>query len=478
MDKKFGTIFVVNSGAVFSNTGFEKSSDTATFVKNLANWFTGGRPSKFYFDSGEDNSSYSTLIETITQAGHTWNTEYKDNELENVDVIFTSVSNDFPGDLLMNAFNRGISICIMPDYDPPESEEDQNVGAMDWNWSLLPFGLQYNNCYNRISGNQSINSNHPILAGVKSLYQVNGTSIIDFQPEESANQILVSRDKEGLYAIFDLAKASTRVRISRILSDGTVKATEADEYIVIKNDGLVKVDISGWRVQAVKSNKDFIFPAGTKIGKGGQIRVYTNEVHPESGDFSFGSKHSVWNNKADEGRLYDERGNLVSSYAYTEHSQKLANLMMSIYMPAYRENEEAPVLEADTAAIKAQKALGGNITFEEAIGLAYECFAYYNEKDGVGTAYETLDAQANAAGVPYPYFIDGEIFPSSWHYLQKTNTKITLCTPETPTLPTEGESIEANWIFMLKVPELNTVHWAIIDRTGENDPYNYGTKLS
>ncbi len=471
MDKKFGKIFVANSGSTFSNTGFEKSPDTATFVKNLANWFTGGRPSKFYFYREEDDSSYSAMTEAIAQAGHTWNTEY--NELENVDVIFTSLSIDFPEDLLMNAVKSGVSICIIPDYDGSENEFEDG-GGIGWNWSLLPFGLQYNNRYNGISGNQPINSNHPIFAGVKSLYQVNGTSIMDFQPEESANQILVSQDGEGLYAIFDLAKASTRVRISRIFSDGTVKATEADEYIVIKNDGLVEIDISGWRIHAVSRNQDFTFPPGTKLGKGVKFKVYTNEVHPESGGFSFGSKRSVWNNKSDEAQLYDAQGNLVSSYAYTEHSQKLANLMANLDVSVYREDEEAGILEADAAAIKAQKALDNKIGFEEAVALAYECFAYYNEEDGVGTAYETIGARADAAGVPYPYFIDGEIFPSSWYYLQKPNTTITLCTPETPTLPTKGESMEANWIFMLKVPELNSVHWAIIDRTGEKEPYNYG----
>ena len=80
-------------------------------------------------------------------------------------------------------------------------------------------------------------------------------------------------------------------------------------------------------------------------------------------------------------------------------------------------------------------------------------------------------------GVPFAYF-NGDHVPSSYQYLRKPTTKITLCTPETPMLPTKGESIEANWIFMLQIPELNTVHWAIIDRLGEEEVYNYGRFLS
>jgi hypothetical protein len=33
----------------------------------------------------------------------------------------------------------------------------------------------------------------------------------------------------------------------------------------------------------------------------------------------------------------------------------------------------------------------------------------------------------------------------------------------------EGERshLEANWIFMLKIPKSNTIHWANLDSTGE-----------
>ncbi len=93
------------------------------------------------------------------------------------------------------------------------------------------------------------------------------------------------------------------------------------------------------------------------------------------------------------------------------------------------------------------------------------------------SAVDAIAANAAAVGVPYAYF-NGDHEPSSYYYLRKHTTKITLCTQQTPMLPTKGESIEANWIFMLQIPELNTVHWAIIDRSGENEEYNYGCKLS
>jgi hypothetical protein len=161
----------------------------------------------------------------------------------------------------------------------------------------------------------------------------------------------------------------------------------------------------------------------------------------------------------------------MSSYAYTEQSQKLSNLTKSLGL-------DNLILEADPEAIEAQKALGGQVTFEEALHEAYYSFVGFAGDDPrEDSLIEVIAANAAAVGVPYAYF-NGDHEPSSYHYMQKPTTKITLCTPETPMLPTEGESIEANWIFMLQIPELNTVHWAIIDRSGEEVVYNYGRKLS
>ncbi|NQE36760.1 lamin tail domain-containing protein [Microcoleus asticus] len=461
MNKKLGKIFLANDASTLSNVGFEQSPDAAIFAKNIANWFTGGRPGNFHSYADPDAESESALAETMTEAGHTWTVGY--DIPEDVDAIFTHeicIDENRIRDLVGAGGNV---------YLAAETEDEDYAEAYNFNWFLWEVGLQFKESYNGISGNQPINSEHPIFAGVKSLYQRNGSSIIDFQPDEQANQILVSSpDGEGLYAILDLSQATPHVRISRIFSDGSVKSTEADEYIAIVNDGLIDIDISGWKIHTDNRNQEFSFPTGTVLKKGAECRVYTNEVHPESGCFSFGSKRSVWNNSSDEGRLLDAMGNLMSSYAYTEHSQKLSNLTSSLGL-------DNLILEADPEAIEAQKALGGQVTFEEALTSAYDSFELDNSQEG--SVLDTIADNAAAVGVPYAYF-NGDHLPSSYQYLRKPTTKITLCTPETPMLPTKGESIEANWIFMLQIPELNTVHWAIIDRLGEEEVYNYGRKLS
>ncbi|MBW4626687.1 MAG: lamin tail domain-containing protein [Brasilonema octagenarum HA4186-MV1] len=464
MNKKLGKILLANDASTLSNLGFEKSPDAAIFATNIANWFTGGRPGKFHSYLDPDLAeSESALAQTMTKAGHRWTVGY--DIPEDVDGIFSHDTCIW--DRLTDLFEAGGNV-----YLAAETENEDYAEAYNFNWFLWEVGLQFHERYNGISGNQPINSDHPIFAGVKSLYQRNGSSIIDFQPDEQANQILVrSPDGEGLYAILDLSNATPHVRISRIFSDESVKSTEADEYIAIVNEGLVDIDISGWKIQSINRNQEFCFPTGAVLKRGTECRVYTNEVHPESGGFSFGSKRSVWNNSSDEGRLYDEKGNLMSSYAYTEQSQKLSDLTKSLGL-------DNLILEADPEAIKTQKALGGQVTFEEALHEAYYSFVGFAGDDTKeGSVTEVIAANAAAVGVPYAYF-NGDHEPSSYHYMQKPTTKITLCTQQTPMLPTEGESIEANWIFMLQIPELNTVHWAIIDREGEEEVYNYGRKLS
>ncbi|MCI4669028.1 MAG: hypothetical protein MRZ79_12915 [Bacteroidia bacterium] len=40
--------------------------------------------------------------------------------------------------------------------------------------------------------------------------------------------------------------------------------------------------------------------------------------------------------------------------------------------------------------------------------------------------------------------------------------------------PENGEAVEQNWIFKLRVPDIKSTFWAIIDRKGQNTPIVYG----
>jgi endonuclease YncB( thermonuclease family) len=111
------------------------------------------------------------------------------------------------------------------------------------------------------------------------------------------------------------APAPAAVQITYIYYDGQVKRVESDKYAVVRNNGGSAVNLGGWRLNAGAPGQDFWFP-GVELQPGQECRVYTNESHPESCGFSFGSGQALWNNKGDCGHLYDADGAEVSTYCY------------------------------------------------------------------------------------------------------------------------------------------------------------------
>lgn len=104
--------------------------------------------------------------------------------------------------------------------------------------------------------------------------------------------------------------------IVTIYYDGQVPRVESDEYCEIRNEGGSAVNLSGWRLNADDEGQDFWFPDYV-LEPGASCRVYTNEVHPESCGFSFGSRQALWNNSDPEcGRLYDASGAEMHRYCY------------------------------------------------------------------------------------------------------------------------------------------------------------------
>lgn len=107
------------------------------------------------------------------------------------------------------------------------------------------------------------------------------------------------------------------VQITKIFYDGLVPYVESDEYVEITNLGSQPINIGSWvLVDIDEGSPSFTFPSYT-LNSGESIRVYTNEIHPEYGGFSFGFGQAVWNNTdPDTAVLYDSEGNEVSKKSY------------------------------------------------------------------------------------------------------------------------------------------------------------------
>ncbi len=117
---------------------------------------------------------------------------------------------------------------------------------------------------------------------------------------------------------------------------------EADEYVEIKNQGDCWQNIAGWKLKNIsRGGPSFIFPVHMPcscswyddweecvenchpprpcaLAPHQSIRVYTGEVHPESGGFCFYCEPGdIWNNEVpDTAVLYDSGGEEVSKSSY------------------------------------------------------------------------------------------------------------------------------------------------------------------
>lgn len=119
------------------------------------------------------------------------------------------------------------------------------------------------------------------------------------------------------------APKSTGIIISDIFFDGKVPKTEADEYVVVQNSSKDVVDISGYILYPATSGTQgstFIFPKGSTIKPNSSVRVYTNEIHKETGGYSWGSGKALWSNKGGLAVLKDSSGKKLGEYKYNPAS--------------------------------------------------------------------------------------------------------------------------------------------------------------
>jgi hypothetical protein len=107
------------------------------------------------------------------------------------------------------------------------------------------------------------------------------------------------------------------VKITYIFYDGLVPNTESDEYVEITNLGGASQNLYNWSLKDLNEESPvFIFPSYI-LAPSESIRVYTNEIHPEYGGFSFNYGRAVWNNSApDTAVLYNAEGQEVSRKSY------------------------------------------------------------------------------------------------------------------------------------------------------------------
>jgi hypothetical protein len=115
------------------------------------------------------------------------------------------------------------------------------------------------------------------------------------------------------------AAQRTGLYIANVNYKGNVPTTEADEYVVVTNGSNQLLDVSGYYIYVASNGSQgatFTFPKDTLIKPNTSVRIYTNEIHKETGGFSFNSGKALWNNKGGLAVLKDAQNTKLGEFKY------------------------------------------------------------------------------------------------------------------------------------------------------------------
>lgn len=103
------------------------------------------------------------------------------------------------------------------------------------------------------------------------------------------------------------------IRITTIFYDGS-GTSEPDEFVEIRNYDTSFIQVQNWTLRDL-ANHIYTFP-NFVMAPSQTCRIYTNEIHPDSCGFSYGSASAIWNNSGDTAYLRNSIGTLIYEYSY------------------------------------------------------------------------------------------------------------------------------------------------------------------
>ncbi|MCG9681558.1 lamin tail domain-containing protein [Vibrio sp. Isolate23] len=127
---------------------------------------------------------------------------------------------------------------------------------------------------------------------------------------------LVNQNGQTVSSFIYGDKAHPHTIISHINYDGEEFRSEGDEYVEIHNTSEHIVDLSNWRLEALRNERCFVFPENTQLAPLTSLRIFTNKASLERNEFSFNSPTALWNNNGGSCALIDYQDREVSSYNY------------------------------------------------------------------------------------------------------------------------------------------------------------------
>jgi hypothetical protein len=218
-DRALALLIVSHDEWALSNRGFANAPDSAeAFALNIASLFAPDGSGDFLVHSQSFGLVEATLETTIADAGHTWTvdttTPLDPATLASYDGVFLAgpVAGLAPDNaVLIDYLLSGGNVYLAGGTLDPSCGGPSSTGFCNaaqemaaWDDLLRTFGLSFESSYNGIGGTGSnipIASPHPLFAGVTELFTAGGLSVVDLDPADPLQEVIVSSGGEGLYAI-------------------------------------------------------------------------------------------------------------------------------------------------------------------------------------------------------------------------------------------------------------------------------------
>ncbi|MGQ4555689.1 thermonuclease family protein [Halobellus sp. GM3] len=114
-----------------------------------------------------------------------------------------------------------------------------------------------------------------------------------------------------------LADGGGPLAVAEIHADaaGNDHENRNDEYVVFRNVGGERLDLSGWTVSD-DGGHTYAFPAGTRVAPGGELTLRTGAGRDTNATVHWDADGAVWNNAGDVITVRDETDSVVLRRAY------------------------------------------------------------------------------------------------------------------------------------------------------------------
>jgi choice-of-anchor C domain-containing protein len=230
------------------------TANEAKFAVNVARWITAGNSGRLLaVDSNplDTRAKYSQLvIDAIAAAGFTTDVtnriNYTTEELSEYDGIFVGQLGPsgavFDNQILVDYIRNGGGVYLYSGVLDGRPNEE----VIAWEDFLSPIGLAYGDGgtsrYNEFYGSIPVSSSHPIFSGISELRAANGVSLRDTESDNPLNQVLITYQGEGVYAVYD-GQLSENLLINGSFEANSIAQPEA--FIDLLEGS---AEITGWVV--------------------------------------------------------------------------------------------------------------------------------------------------------------------------------------------------------------------------------------